>query len=260
MIKQRILVIGCSFSRQYGDIDDPYTRWSWAEIVQQKLNDRGYSAKTYNTSQYCSSIFAQWHNLKFYLEQSNKKFDLAIVQLTTPGRMTYIENEMDYNHYLSKLEPGFNGVESYLEWPHDFSVSDYNSFKFNSRGFLHLNAGTATMGKRTSELKEAYLTNNLYSLPFSTPMQNDITLLVEKEMRRLCEHHGVPLIMFRWFRYPGNDDKEFWQQTADFCVSDDIPDFYDYTVDDGHHFGMRGNKKLVKEFIFPRAINTLGEP
>ena len=257
MTKRRILVIGCSHSKQYHDAVDPYTRWSWTELMQQKLHDRGYDTSTTNTAQYSNSIYGQWHNLQHCLEQ--KPWDLVILQFTGVQRQTYVEDELVYREHLFKMTPGFNDVPNYYDWDHDTSVSDYKTFKINEAGFLHLNAGTATFTDRTSEYKEAYLTNALYSLSESTPMVVDIHLLIEKEMIRLArEQYGIPTIAYRHDHHD-HWDAEYMNKHLDFCAALDLPN-YKHLIDiggDGAHLGLTGNRELVNTLIMPRVVEIL---
>jgi len=248
---KKILVIGCSWSRQYADPGDSI-KISWPELMQQQLLDRGLDVQTTNTSQICSSIFAQWHNLKFYLPL---QWDLVILQFTGTQRQTYVRDEIEYNSYLNTLAPGFNGVQGYTELDYDTMVSDWITYGFNRHGFLHLNPGTATSSSKTSEMKEAYLTDCLHSMYATTQESKELQVLIEKEMIATVKSHNIPVIAYRHWRNPVYNIK--YNEHLDFCVSDDLENWKDYQVDGGQHFGRRGNTALLEKLIMPRVLQCI---
>ena len=256
---KRILVIGCSHSKNYHDAAIPHIRWSWPEIMQQRLHDRGYDTCTTNTAQYSNSIYGEFHNLKHCLE--NQTWDLVILQFTTTQRHTYVKDQKLYEKRLRNMTPGFNDVPNYFDWPHRTSVSDYKTFQMNEDGFLHLNGSTAILSNKTSDYKRAYLTNCLYSLSESSPLVTDIHLLIEKEMIRLArEQYGIPTIAYR------QDHHDYWNveymnNHLDFCVELDLTDYKELLAisSDNYHLGFTGNQQLVRELIMPRVLEAINE-
>ena len=248
---KRILIIGCSWSRQFNDPGD--AKISWCEIMHQRLQERGLAIETYNTSVVCSSIFDQWYKLKFYLHY--KTWDLIILQFTGFQRKTYIRDEWEYTETLKKLEPGgIHNLKDYYEPSSGEMVPDWITYGFNKHGYLHLNPGTAQASEYTSEYKNAYLTDCMFSLGDHDPQCRELQILIEKQMIQDAKQDNIPVIAYRHWKQHLNKD---YNNHLDFCVSTDLENWKDYMVDGGHHFGRRGNTQIVEKLIMPRVLECI---
>jgi hypothetical protein len=253
--KRKILVIGCSWSRNYKDKGDDRW-WSWPELLQHELNEAGYTdVETHNVSHYCSSPEHQWFCLMNELEHRSDNLALIILQFTTSQRQTFINDELSYKKTFNIL---YNGgaymTENYQEYFHLDSVSDYDTFEFNGRGFLHINHGTMSYSNASSEFTKAYETNSVYGLGTAGIMSGHFSKLIEEEMIRICERRQIPVIAYK--HKPAAHDENNYPH-YDFVVERDMPEFKDVIVDNGYHFGYTGNRILIDRFIKPRVIEKL---
>ena len=259
---KNIIVIGCSFSKAFTKPGDDL-KISWPEYLAKKT---GYNVENY--AQYINSVPNQWHILEYLLDNSSKKIDAVIVQLTLSSRLTLVDDWLSYvkNHKLTNKTSQWR-LKNYWEFKDDHISINKN--KWNSIGAAHLNGVV-----RNIEWNNLYNTLYRHAVSNVGMFSDNHCVLIEEEIRRMVENKGIQCILYK-HDYPqknlrgltknkSNANNKKWielynrrRNNLDFILQYDMNNFKNFLIDDGYHFAFDGNTKIVEDFIIPRLEANL---
>lgn len=250
---KNIIVIGCSFSKAFND-KNLNIRMSWPEYLSEKT---GWTVNNY--AQYCNSITHQWHTLRHLLENTEKKIDAVIVQLTGFQRMTFVRNWNYYTKRLCLRYHGENNIKNYFEFKDNQVALNYKDW--NKLGVMHFNTGANIKDKNWRNLYNYLIRHGIDCLG---PFSKDYALLVQTEIINMLKVHSIPFIIYNHY-YDSKNIKELYKNNLfnryknnlDFILQYDMENFDKYVIDNGNHFSIVGNKVIVDDFILPKLTSKL---
>tara|TARA_R110002153_G_scaffold154453_1_gene306496 strand:+ start:2710 stop:3474 length:765 start_codon:yes stop_codon:yes gene_type:complete len=250
-----VLVIGCSWSRSFEDLqkDQEDTFWSWPELLAKDL---GEDWNVWNYSSYCNSLEHQNLLLYWLLEKYHNVITHVILQHTSANRITMLEDALSYRRRIEDINilKNTHKLNNYLQLPESLVTNWSTTKPFDQLGAAHLNHGTVQNRKRWSS------TFQDMTLHY-TGVTDHFGSIIQHDMKRLVESYNKHCISYRHFYYPDffkdtdvlNRDRSY----LDFILQYDMPNFEDYTIDNGYHFSKSGNQRIVSDWILPRLLENV---
>lgn len=250
---KNILVLGCSWSRAYAkQYGDKHNFISWPELLSQ----HGYHV--WNCSPYCHSLEAQNLTLWHYLNKWGKIIDAVIIQFTTSGRMTMLQ---DWNDYVKRLDNVFNDqfTRPYTQLDEELVITGGT---WNGMGVCHLNPSTVPRRWR-----KCYEDSAVYRLGVVGQHDKYFGTILRQDMTRMVAEHNIPCIGYMHIYNHGVEKESHAYQDhlyfrdrsyTDFVLQWDLPGFEDYVIDNGYHFERAGNTAIVEQMILPRLEQLRG--
>jgi len=237
MNKKTIAVIGCSFSLHRHKYDTKV----WPQLLAERVSPQ---IIVKNFSMFCNSVSNQCLQA---LEIVKSKPDLIIIQWTTDGRVTFIEDANKYKHFLSSKKYMREYSKGYYEYDRNYLVTKEQKAKGNFDNYcIHFNPADLELYK--NKFIDTYQTMLLHGVGPLGEFSDRYSYLLKSSIAHECKENEIGLIMFDFLdRY-----RNCQTQHLDFVAEREIVDFPKKVVDTGFHLGQDGHKELSK-IMYPKV-------
>lgn len=229
MEKSKIIHMGCSHSAgNFGPNGVSVPR-----LIANNFKD----IDVYNMSEYCSSIYYQLIQINSFIQQSP---DLIIIQWTTSSRWSFVD-DVDNIHKNLQLKNSIEITDNYYVNDLQHNCPQYQSCTSFSDSIFHLNPGSL---RRIPKKHRRYKTYK--SILTESPQVCGFGTLYSKAIKnyavQLLKSSNIPFIMYEHELSTENE-------LMDFSCETDIAKYKKYTVDNGNHFGLKGNTEVLSKLI-----------
>lgn len=252
MSKKKIVVIGCSFSRDSTFQEYPWQNdvtFCWPELLAYDLNN-DYEILNYGI--HGTSNYAILQLTAILAEQLKHEAACFVLQFTRGQRQTFVKDASTIKN-LAKLEnliPSVHGSMAHVSY-RQLPVYNYSDeWRFNEAEFCAAHPGKLAIKGGAWRLQ--YQNNLLYASELQDTQVNIINEALQRHAIEVCNRNNITVVAYS---HTIIEDINF--DYLDFVIERDFKEMHSYIVDDGLHLSAAGHRKILDKFIKPCIITKI---